>query len=56
MFSTIARLTKSHSSVEPSVPADLSSRDFVSFFTNKITKVREKIDQGRSMTPDKLLL
>jgi hypothetical protein len=56
LLNTIARLTKSHSSFEPSIPAALSSEDFMSFFTNKITNIREKIDQGRSMTTDELPL
>ena len=55
MFSTIARLTKSNSFIEP-ILADLNSVDFMSFFTNKITKVGEIIVQGRSMTPDALPL
>uniref|UniRef100_A0A3Q3MS83 Reverse transcriptase domain-containing protein n=1 Tax=Mastacembelus armatus TaxID=205130 RepID=A0A3Q3MS83_9TELE len=45
LFSTVARLTKSHSSVEPSVPLALSSDEFMSFFTNKITTIRDKIQQ-----------
>uniref|UniRef100_A0AAQ6IH18 Reverse transcriptase domain-containing protein n=1 Tax=Anabas testudineus TaxID=64144 RepID=A0AAQ6IH18_ANATE len=45
LFSTVARLTKSHSSVDPSIPSTLSSNDFMNFFTNKIITIREKIDQ-----------
>ena len=56
LFGTIARLTKSHSFVEPSIPAALSSEDFMTFFTNKITMVRENIVQSPSMTPDELPL
>uniref|UniRef100_A0A3Q3JNC3 Reverse transcriptase domain-containing protein n=1 Tax=Monopterus albus TaxID=43700 RepID=A0A3Q3JNC3_MONAL len=51
LFSTVARLTKSHSAVELNIPLDLSSNDFMSFFTNKITTIREKI--GRT-TPTAL--
>ena len=43
LFSTVARLTKSHSSVEPCVPLDLSSEDFMTFFTNKVLNIRQKI-------------
>lgn len=44
LFSTIARLTKSPSSVEPCIPLTLSSDDFMRFFINKIVSIREKID------------
>ncbi|XP_054860077.1 uncharacterized protein LOC129347328 [Amphiprion ocellaris] len=44
LFSTVARLTKSQSSVEPCIPLALSSNDFMSFFTNKIITIREKIN------------
>ena len=44
LFSTVARLTQSHSSTEPSIPLTLSSDDFMNFFVNKITSIREKID------------
>uniref|UniRef100_A0A8C9XHM2 Reverse transcriptase domain-containing protein n=1 Tax=Sander lucioperca TaxID=283035 RepID=A0A8C9XHM2_SANLU len=43
LFSTVARLTKSHSSVEPSIPIALSSDDFMTFFNDKIITIREKI-------------
>ena len=43
LFSSVASLTKSHSSVEPSIPLALSSNDFISFFTNKIVGIRENI-------------
>ena len=44
VFSTVARLTQSHSSTEPSIPLTLSSDDFINFFVNKITSIREKMD------------
>ena len=44
LFSTVARLTKSPSSVEPCIPLSLSSYDFMRFFINKIVSIREKID------------
>ena len=40
LFSTVARLTKSFSSVEPCIPLTLSSDDFMSFFVNKIVSIR----------------
>ena len=43
LFSTVARLTDSHSSTEPSIPLALSSDDFMSFFNDKITTIRDKI-------------
>jgi len=43
LFSTVARLTKSLSSVKPCIPLTLSRDDFMSFFTNKIVSIREKI-------------
>ena len=43
LFSTVARLTESHSSIEPCVPINLSSNDFMNFFYNKIITIREKI-------------
>ncbi|KAK2821899.1 hypothetical protein Q5P01_021964 [Channa striata] len=45
LFSTVARLTKSHSSVETSIPSTLCSNDFMTFFTNKIVAIRNKIHQ-----------
>ncbi|KAK2879923.1 hypothetical protein Q8A73_023735, partial [Channa argus] len=45
LFSTVARLTKSHSSVEPTIPLTLSSNDFMTFFMNKIVAIRESIHQ-----------
>ncbi|XP_051248566.1 uncharacterized protein LOC127358986 [Dicentrarchus labrax] len=44
LFSTVARLTESHSSIEPHIPINLSSNDFMSFFYNKIITIREKIN------------
>uniref|UniRef100_A0A8C9XHL9 Reverse transcriptase domain-containing protein n=1 Tax=Sander lucioperca TaxID=283035 RepID=A0A8C9XHL9_SANLU len=43
LFSTVARLTDSHSSIEPSIPIALSSDDFMTFFNDKIITIREKI-------------
>ncbi|KAK2873784.1 hypothetical protein Q8A73_024409, partial [Channa argus] len=45
LFSTVARLTKSHSSVEPTIPLILSSNAFMTFFMNKIVAIRESIHQ-----------
>ena len=36
LFSTVVRLMKSLSTVEPSIPLTLSSDEFMSFFTNEI--------------------
>uniref|UniRef100_A0A3Q2GGJ2 Protein kinase domain-containing protein n=1 Tax=Cyprinodon variegatus TaxID=28743 RepID=A0A3Q2GGJ2_CYPVA len=36
LFKTVAKLTQSHSSVEPSIPPALSSNDFMGFFINKM--------------------
>ena len=44
LFSTVARLTKSQSSVEPCIPLTLSRDDFMTLFTNKIKSIREKIN------------
>ena len=43
LFSTLARLTKSHNSVDPCIPIALSSNDFMSFFNDKILTIRDKI-------------
>uniref|UniRef100_A0A8C9Z9B5 Reverse transcriptase domain-containing protein n=1 Tax=Sander lucioperca TaxID=283035 RepID=A0A8C9Z9B5_SANLU len=43
LFSTVARLTDSHSSIEPSIPIALSSDDFMSFFNDKIITIRDTI-------------
>ena len=43
LFSTVARLTKSPSSVAPCIPLTLSSDDFMRFFINKIVSIREKM-------------
>ena len=47
LFSTVARLTKSHNSVELCIPAALSSEDFMSFFSGKIIRIREEINQAQ---------
>uniref|UniRef100_A0A669EZ27 Reverse transcriptase domain-containing protein n=1 Tax=Oreochromis niloticus TaxID=8128 RepID=A0A669EZ27_ORENI len=43
LFSTVARLTNSQRSTEPTIPLTLTSNDFMNFFTNKILIIREKI-------------
>ena len=43
LFSTVARLTASHNSIEPCIPIALSSNDFMSFFNDKILTIRDKI-------------
>ena len=45
LFSTIAKLTRSQSSVEPHVPVSLSSDDFLTFFDSKISNIRHKLNQ-----------
>ena len=41
-FSTLARLTKSHNSIDPCIPMALSSNDFMSFFNDKMITIRDK--------------
>lgn len=43
LFSTVVRLTERHSSTEPNITTTLSPNDFMSFITDKIMTVREKI-------------
>ena len=50
LFSTVTRLTKSHNSVGPCIPATLSSEDFMSFFSGKIIKIRDEIGQAQLLT------
>ena len=44
LFSTVARLTESHSSTEPSIPRSLNSSIFMTFFNDKILTIRNRID------------
>ena len=44
LFSTVARLTESHSSTEPSIPRSLNSNIFMTFFNDKILTIRNQID------------
>ena len=50
LFSTVARLTKSHNSVVPCISATLSSEDFMSFFSWKIIRIRAEINQAQLPT------
>uniref|UniRef100_A0A3B3I3H5 Reverse transcriptase domain-containing protein n=1 Tax=Oryzias latipes TaxID=8090 RepID=A0A3B3I3H5_ORYLA len=45
LFSTIVKLTRSQSSVEPHVPVSLSSDDFLTFLDSKISNIRHKLNQ-----------
>ncbi|CAJ1086723.1 RNA-directed DNA polymerase from mobile element jockey [Xyrichtys novacula] len=45
LFSTVARLTDCQSTAEPCIPLALSSDDFLSFFNDKILKIRGKISK-----------
>ena len=44
LFSTVARLTESHSSTEPSIPRSLNSSIFMTFFNDKILTIRNRIN------------
>uniref|UniRef100_A0A3B5KG70 Reverse transcriptase domain-containing protein n=1 Tax=Takifugu rubripes TaxID=31033 RepID=A0A3B5KG70_TAKRU len=46
LFSTVAKLTKSHSVLDPRIPSSLSGEDFMSFFTDKGIAIREKANQA----------
>ena len=43
LFSTVARLTRSHHSIEPCIPRALTCNDFMKFLNNIIILVRENI-------------
>ena len=45
LFSTVAKLTNCHSTVAPKIPSSLSSADFLHFFNNKITSIRDKLEE-----------
>lgn len=45
LFSTVARLTKNHNCIEPTIPNNLCSDNFMKFFQNKIATLREEIYQ-----------
>ncbi|MEJ4602574.1 hypothetical protein SJ921_14750, partial [Enterococcus faecium] len=42
LFSTVARLTQSHSSIESRIPTHLTANDFMSFFISKIVNIRDR--------------
>ena len=44
LFSTVARLTESHSSTEPSIPRSLNTSIFMTFFNDKILTIRNRIN------------
>ncbi|XP_057711235.1 uncharacterized protein LOC130928554 [Corythoichthys intestinalis] len=46
LFSTVARLTNSHTSIEPYIPTTLSCDDFLKIFNNKIATIRNKINES----------
>ena len=50
LFSTVARLTQSQSSVEPCIPRALSSNNFMSFFDDTILTIREKNSSSCSLS------
>ncbi|CAJ1053038.1 RNA-directed DNA polymerase from mobile element jockey [Xyrichtys novacula] len=54
LFSTVARLTDCPSTTEPCIPLALSSNDFLSFFNDKILKIRGKI--SNLLTPPSVSL
>ena len=43
LFNALARLTKSHDSIDPCIPMNLSSNDFMHFFNENILTIRRKI-------------
>uniref|UniRef100_A0A3P8VZQ2 Reverse transcriptase domain-containing protein n=1 Tax=Cynoglossus semilaevis TaxID=244447 RepID=A0A3P8VZQ2_CYNSE len=44
LFSTVARLTESQNVINPKIPLSLRSNDFLTFFNDKIDKIRDKIN------------
>ena len=44
LYSAVARLTESHSSIEPCIPIALSGNDFMTFFYDNILIIRGKIN------------
>lgn len=43
IFSTVAKLKESRHSIQPDLPKDLTSNNFIYFFNNKIVLIRETI-------------
>lgn len=50
LFSTVAKLTKSHAALDPRIPSSLTGEDFMSFFTDKVLAIREKANQATPST------
>ena len=55
IFSTVPRLTESHSSIEALIPFALSSNDCEGFFANKIITIGERIHKLVPTLGSKLL-
>lgn len=45
LYRTVAKLTQTHSSFEPSISLALSSNDFMRFFLNEINSIKNKSPQ-----------